>query len=136
MSREDLNIEFRAIPYATFDHALQYRVDPNDERNYYEETKTKRKWFRLTKYKVKKQYDNCDWITVKIFVGWENWAEYESHVNWQPIWIRNKEDLECYKNKYKTIGQFESHLKDEHDKTYEKWSKDREAYLNTRKPIY
>ena len=134
MSREDLNIEFRAIPYATHDHALQYRVDPNDKRNYYEEEKTK--LFGLIKYKIKKKYDECYWKTVNIFVGWEDWAEYSSHVNWQPIWIRNKEELEDFKRKYKTIGQFESYLKEKHDKTYKKWSKEREDYLNKRKPIY
>jgi len=134
MSREDLNIEFRAVPYGAFEHVLQYRVNPNDERNYYEEEKTK--LFGLIKYKVKKKYDECKWKSIKVFVGWEDWAGYESYINWQPIWIENKEELENFKKEYKTVGQFESYLKQKHDKAYAKWSKKREEYLNKRKPIY
>lgn len=133
MNREDLKIEFRAIPYGVSDHALQYRIDPNDENNQY--TIIKKYLFGLFKRTITKKY-SYDWKLVHYFVGWSDWAEYNCHVNWQPIWIKNEEDLNEYKKKFKTIGQFEKYIKDKADKNYQKWSKDREYYLNKMKVIY
>ena len=39
MNRDDLKIQFRGIHYTGKSHVLQYRIDPDDERNTYIKTK-------------------------------------------------------------------------------------------------
>ena len=49
-----------------------------------------------------------------------------------PIFIKNKKDLEWYKEKFKTIGEFFEHINNEEAKEEAKWSELRNKYLENK----
>ena len=133
MNRDDLKIQFRGIHYTGKSHVLQYRIDPDDERNTY--IKTKKYLFGLIKLDVLMSYP-CKWITVNIFKGNYDKADEYSYLNYGPIWVNSKKDVNLYRDRFKTIGQFEDYIKNKKAKNYEKYKANREAYLKNIKQIY
>ena len=133
MNRDDLKIQFRGIHYTGKSLVLQYRIDPDDERNTY--IKTKKYLFGLIKLDVLMSYP-CKWITVNIFKGNYDKADEYSYLNYGPIWVNSKKDVNLYRDRFKTIGQFEDYIKNKEAKNYEKYKANREAYLKNIKQIY
>ena len=133
MNRDDLKIQFRGIHYTGKSHVLQYRIDPDDERNTY--IKTKKYLFGLIKLDVLMSYP-CKWITVNIFKGYYDKADEYSYLNYGPIWVNSKKDVDLYRDRFKTIGQFEDYIKNKAAKNYEKYKAKRAAYLKNIKQIY
>ena len=133
MNRDDLKIQFRGIHYTGKSHVLQYRIDPDDERNTY--IKTKKYLFGLIKLDVLMSYA-CKWITVIIFKGYYDNADEYSYLNYGPILVNSKKDVDLYRDRVKTIGQFEDYIKNKEAKNYEKYKANREAYLKNIKQIY
>ena len=54
MEKEDLKIEFRAVPYASGSRVLEYRISPEQDLTYYVE---KSYLWGLIKFKSKCKYD-------------------------------------------------------------------------------
>ena len=133
MDRKDLKIQFRGIHYTGKSHVLQYRIDPDDERNTY--IKTKKYLFGLIKRDVPMSYP-CNWITVNIFNGHCDDEDEGYYLNYGPIWINSQKDVNFYKDRFKTIGQFEDYIKNTAEKNYETYKTNRAAYLKKIQPIY
>lgn len=133
MERKDLRIQFRGIQYGNISHVLQYRIDPEDDRNGYIETK--KYLFGLFKRDIPKKY-SCNWITVRIFGGSLDFADEYNELNYKPIWIKNKDDVKFYKDRFNTIGQFEEYLDKKSDENYKRYKINRDAYLKRMQPIY
>lgn len=133
MDRKNLRIQFRGIQYGGHSHALQYRIDPSDNHNGYIETK--KYLFGLIKRDILKTY-NCNWITCRIFTGYLDFADEHNELNYGPIWISNKDDVKFYKDRFKTIGQFEEYLDNKSSENYKRYKINRDAYLKRMQPIY
>ena len=136
--RDDLKIELRAIPYASYSHVLEWRISPDQDLKYSED-EIEKSLFGLVKKLVNKfkEYDNL-WHKPRLFADSLTMElhEFDHEFNWGPIWCENKQQLEYYKQKFKTYGDIRKYIEDHTDKSYKKWKAAREAYLNRRKTIY
>lgn len=124
--RRDLKIEFRAVPYALDSiHILEYRISPNQDLTYEENVS----WlWGLIKFKRNRKF-STKWIEAGQFQNYPSAYLYEEDHNYLPIFIREKNDLEEFKYKYKTIGDFYDMI-DKHDaKEKAKWQIERDKYL-------
>lgn len=134
---KEAKIQFRAVPDAygsSIDYRLEYRVDPLDEKYRYK-IDEHNILFGLIKQKTKIDYSNY-WLNTHIFTGY-SLEENESHyMNWSlGIKINNDNDLKKYKDKYKTIGEFEDYLNSESNKNYNNWKIRRDRFLEESKKI-
>jgi len=131
-NREDLKIEFRAVPYLKKNesdsptHVLQFRLSPDQDLTYYEE----HNFLGIFKRKRKKEYST----------HWNEPVHFENHIiayrlseydemNWFPFFITNKSDLDFYKENFKTIGEFIKYKEEINQEEKEKWLPDRKRYL-------
>lgn len=97
-----LLIEFRAVPYAGVSHVLEYRINPNQNLTYSREFK-----ILGISFKIKLKY-RPKWIRAERFMCTSISPEYDvySDVHIMPIFIDTRSDLEFYKKKYETVGEF------------------------------
>lgn len=115
--RNDLKIEFRAVPYASESKVLEYRISPNQDISY----RTEVSFFGI-KFKRKKKF-KTNWHRPYEFVHIQyNPPDDEEHC-WIPIFIDNKSELESYKVEYKTVGDFFAWLDDVNTTNKSKWKK-------------
>ena len=124
--RRDLKIEFRAVPYTTTSHVLEYRISPNQDITYKKEYSI----FGF-KFYLNRKFDT-GWIKPIWFrnYSWDKFFTEESRC-WAPIFINSKQHLrEEYKIKYKTIGEFYDYLKEHDDKEKQAWKAHRQKYLD------
>ena len=63
MEKDDLKIEFRAVPYASNSRVLEYRISSEQDLTYYVE---KSYLWGLIKFKCKRKY-NTSWKRISIF---------------------------------------------------------------------
>lgn len=136
--RDDLKIELRAVPYASYSHVLEWCISPDQDLKYLED-EVEKSWFGLVKklvHKVKK-YDTL-WHKPRLFSYPVTMDLYEFNdtFNWGPMWCENKRQLEDYRIRFKTYGDIRKYIEDHTNKAHEKWKAAREAYLSKRKPIY
>lgn len=118
----NLKIEFRAVPYST-SHVLEYRISPDQDLNFEIE-----KSFLGVKYKKKKKY-STSWRQPVKFVNYPGAYHYCEEECYLPIFVRDKNDFEKFKFKYKTIGEFFA-WKDKADKhAKDEWQIERTKYL-------
>ena len=122
--KDDLKIEFRAVPYAS-EHVLEYRISPDQDLTYYNEYS----FLKFFTFRIKKKYDT-NWNKAWRFLNYVTAYRYpESEVDPHPIFIYKQTDLESFKINFPTIGQFFKYLDDISDKEREKYKKAREKYL-------
>ena len=125
----DLKIEFRAVPYST-SHVLEYRISPDQDLNFEIE-----KSFLGIKYKKKKKY-NTSWHQPRIFVNYPGACHRCEEDCYLPIFIRDKKELENFKLKYKTIGDFFTWKDKEEKREKDEWQTERTNYLEEHKEWY
>ena len=129
---KNLKIQFRAVSFAKSNHVLEYRVYPKQDLTY-----KKTVGFWIFKFSFKRKY-STKWHRPEHY--WNHctakyYDEDEWH-NWCPYFIENQQELDWYKNKFKTIGDFLKYHNEYSNKEYEKWKVDRENYLASKKTLY
>ena len=126
MNKEDLKIEFRAVPYAS-SHVLEYRFSPNQDLRY----DRKHCWlWGLIEFRTISKLSTA-WKQLSIFRNYSitcEFVENDPH-NYVPIFIHNKEELEKFKYNYKTYGDFMKWYNEEEQKELTEYRKDRKTYL-------
>ncbi len=122
--KDDLKIEFRAIPYAS-KHILEYRISPDQDLMYYNEYS----FLKFFTFRIKKKY-NTNWNTVWRFFNYVTAYRYpESEVGLHPIFIYKQADLDFFKANFLTTGQFFKYLNEINNKERENYKIAREIYL-------
>ena len=134
MDYKDLKIQFRAVPYSKSNHILEYRVYPEQDLRYYKE----HKWFwGLIKFGTVAKY-STKWIQPEHY--WNHctamYYTEDSWDNWGPYFIKNQEELDWYKNNFKTIGEFLKCHNDYSNEEYEAWKIARANYLKEQETMY
>lgn len=128
-SKENLKIEFRAVPYS-FSHVLEYRFSPNQDLWYHEE----HEWLcGLIKFSLPKKY-STKWSRVTIFFNGVTTKFYpedeaESRFGDFSYIIHSREDLQEFKDKFKTFGEFMKWYSAENKRKREEYINDRKQYL-------
>ena len=103
MKKEDLKIEFRAVPYGG-SHVLEFRISPDQDLKYYKE----HHWFwGLIKFRTVAKY-STKWVQPTIFCN--SVLSYqkteEDSYNYCHIFIWKRQNLEQFQNNYHTYGEF------------------------------
>lgn len=123
-----LKIEFRAVPYSS-KHVLEYRISPDQYLTYYVE-----KSIFGFKFQLKRKF-KTNWHQPSVLINYPSAYLYskESGDPYLPIFIKNKKDLEWYKEKFKTIGEFFKYIEENEAKEEAEWKKLRDEYLENNK---
>ena len=127
MNKKDLNIEFRAVPYTSFSHVLEYRFSPNQDLRYHK----KHCWlWGLIKFITISKY-STDWKKLCIFRNYNTTYQRAENDpdNYAPIFIHSKEEFEEFKHNYKTYGDFMKWYSAEEQKERAEYRKVRKTYL-------
>ena len=127
MNKRDLQIEFRAVPYSTISHALEYRILPDQDRTYYKELSI----LGLFKIKVKKQY-STNWVQPLRFLNYPSAYQYPKDENYMPFIIRCPYEFSMFKTSFKTYGEFEDYINQIDAKEIAEWEAERNEYLKKR----
>ena len=125
----DLKIEFRAVPYST-SHVLEYRISPDQDLSFETEES-----FLGIKYKRKRKYQT-NWHQPLIFLNYPGAYHETADDCYSPIFIRKKKDLEEFKIKFKTIGEFRDWQDKEIKRERNEWQIERTNYLEEHKDWY
>lgn len=122
--KDNLKIEFRAVPYAS-EHVLEYRISPDQDLTYYNEYS----FLKLFTFRIKKKYDT-NWYKAWWFFNYVTAYRYpESEVDLHPIFIYKQTDLESFKIKFPTVKLFFEYLDNISNKERKEYKKVREKYL-------
>lgn len=138
MNKDDLKIQLRAVPFASYSKVLEYRIDPEQELTYEKEPSNfferilKKLGFKLirkysTDWKQPRQFSNP--LTMELY-------DFRDDFNWGPIWCDNQDSLNYYKRMFKTYKDLQDYLTQVNEKGYENWKKARTEYLNKHKTLY
>lgn len=138
MNKDNLKIQLRAVPFASYSRALEYRIDPEQELTYEKEPSNfferilKKLGFKLirkysTDWKQPRQFSNP--LTMELY-------DFSDDFNWGPIWCDNQDSLDYYKRMFKTYKDLQDYLAQVNEKGYENWKKARTEYLNKHKTLY
>ena len=125
MKKEDLKIEFRAVPYGG-SHVLEYRISPDQDLRYYKE----HRWFwGLIKFGKVAKY-SIEWIQPIIFRNFllSYKRTEEDPDNYGRIFIWARKELEEFKTKYHTYGEFMKWYNEEDQKERAAYRKDHAVY--------
>jgi len=133
MNYNDLKIQFRAVPYASDAHVLEYRVDPDQDITY----EKKIKIFGLFKKTVKRKY-STNWIQPRYFMNHGTAYLYTKgdSFNWMPFFIHGQKELDWYKAEFKTMCEFEAYKNEVTNKNIKEWEVEREEYLSRNRIMY
>lgn len=123
----NLLIEFRAVPYASDSHVLEYRINPNQDLTYL-------KKFKILgiSFKIKSRYRPM-WTEAERFMNGLISYQYDVYddIHIMPIFIQAKDELEFYKRRYRTIGEFmKTELLQYSEKQFREYQEDRDRYIN------
>ena len=126
----NLLIEFRAVPYASDYHVLEYRINPNQDLTYL-------KKFKILgiSLKIKSRYRPM-WTEAERFMNGLTSYQYDVYddIHIMPIFIHTKDELEFYKRRYRTIGEFmKTELLQYSEKQFREYQEDRDRYINNMK---
>ena len=134
MEKDDLKIEFRAVPYADLSRVLEYRISPNQDLVYYKNVSY---LWGLIKFKRKKKY-STKWEPVLIFkCGFtSHYYDVNDWLNYMPIWCDNQEKLDWYKRTFETFGAFERYLTEKEKGEYVEYWTRRAKYLERKEILY
>lgn len=134
INKNNLKIEFRAVPYANNYYALEYRIAPDQDLEY---TKKVSLLWGLIKFDWKTKY-STKWKEITVFKNYltSHLYDVDDMLNWTPILIKDQDGLESYKSKYKTLGQWMSYIQERHNKEMDKYNEERKNYLKSRQTLY
>ena len=139
MDKNDLKIEFRAVPHLSSEgevlfRSLQYRLSPNQDLYYY---KYHSLFWGLIKFRWRHKY-STDWIDVRVFHDWEKSYRYDLYndLNYTSIFIDLQSELDHYKNAYKTYGEFMKYLDSINNPRMNNYMEKRISYLKSREIMY
>lgn len=139
MNKDDLKIEFRAVPSFSSEgevlfRSLQYRLSPNQDLYYY---KIHSLFWGLIKFKWRHKY-STDWINIRVFHDWGKSYRYElcSDLNYTSIFINSQSELDHYKNTYKTYGELMKYLDSINNPRMNDYMKKRVLYLKSKEIMY
>lgn len=132
--KNDLKIEFRAVPYTDNYHALQYRISPDQDLEYVKEVS----WlWGLIKFKYKTTY-STKWRSFELFHN--HCSSYLYNVddifNWMPILIKGQQELNFYKHEYRTWGQWTRWVDQRHKREMKNYKVEREKYLKRKSTTF
>lgn len=105
--RDDLKIEFRAVPYNTT-HILEYRISPDQDLTFIKPIKL---LFGLIKFNKKSKY-STKWRQPQVFCNYTLSYKLCKEDCYVPISILFKSTVQEYNEKYKTIGEFFKYIKE------------------------
>ena len=133
MEKENLKIEFRAVPYASNSRVLEYRISSEQDLTYYVE---KSYLWGLIKFKCKRKY-NTSWKRISIFKCGltSHYYDINHNINYMPIFCNNQEALNWFKKTFETYGAFETYLVEKEKSEIEKYWRNRNKYLEDREKI-
>ena len=133
MEKENLKIEFRAVPYASNSRVLEYRISSEQDLTYYVE---KSYLWGLIKFKCKRKY-NTSWKRISIFKCGltSHYYDINKWLHYMPIFCDNQETLNWFKRTFETYGAFERYIVEREKPEIEKYWKNRNKYLEDRKKI-
>lgn len=134
MDYKDLKIQFRAVKYGSDARVLEWRINPEQDLRYYKE----HKWlYGLIKFGTIHKY-NTKWHQPRRFFNHLSSYLYTENddTNWFPFWIKTQQELDWYKDKFKTVREFLKYQEEISDKDKEQWRIDRMNYLERIKTIY
>lgn len=134
MKRDELKIEFRAVPYAMDSHVLEYRISPEQDLTYY---KTISLFWDKVKFKIKRKY-STSWCRLEPFncFAISEYYDINYYIHYCPIFCRTKEELNWYKENFDTIGKFENYIKNAEQIEINEYKIRRQQYLENRKTFY
>lgn len=118
----NLKIEFRAVPYSSTSHVLEFRISPDQDLNFEVE-----KSFFGIKYKKKNKY-STSWHQPMRFLNYPSAYLYDEEDCYLPIFVRTRKDLENFKSKYKTIGEFFDWIDRENKREKNEWQTEQANY--------
>ena len=133
MEKDNLKIEFRAVPYAAESKVLEYRISPEQDLTYYDDVNL---LWGLIKFKRKRKY-NTGWKRLSVFECGltSHYYTVNDSFNWMPIWCNKQETLNWYKRTFETFGAFERYITDKEKREMEKYWGKRTKYLEEKKKI-
>lgn len=133
MEKDNLKIEFRAVPYVREGKVLEYRISPEQDLTYYDDVNL---LWGLIRFKRKKKY-STKWKQIQEFRCGLTSHHYhvDDWLNYMPIWCNNQETLNWYKRTFETFGAFERYLTGREKVEYEKYWDKRTKYLEDSKKI-
>ena len=128
----NLKIEFRAVPYASSSHVLEYRISPDQDLIYEKHVS----WlWGLIKFKCKCKF-STNWQRAYQFLNYPSAYLYDEGHNYLPIFIKDRKELEMFKFKYKTIGEFFAWRDKEDKREKDEWQIEHTNYLEENKEWY
>lgn len=136
--KDNLKIQLRAVPYASYSKVLQYRFDPDQDLTYEEEPSNfVQRILKKLGANFKKRFDT-GWHDIRKFAAPLTMDLYDfyDNFNWGPVWCDNQSTLEHYKRMFKTYKDLQDYLDEVNTKGYKEWKAAREAYLAKMKPLY
>ena len=136
--KDNLKIQLRSVPYASYSHVLEYRIDPNQDITY--EAVPNNFFGKLLKkigWKFIKTFDTS-WHQPQVFMNWVSMAlyEFDDSFNWGPIWCDSKNTLENFKRQFVTYGDLRRYIEEKTNESYKRWKIERDKYLENKKTIY
>lgn len=134
MDYNDLKIQFRAVPYGTDNHVLEYRIDPKQDGLEYTE---ERKLFGIFRYTKTRKYDT-DWRRPIYFFNHNTAYLHDENDdwNWFPLSVHGRKALDWYKNNFKTYGEFSDYVDAITKKNKDAWLIERSNYLKRKEIMY
>jgi len=134
MINRDLKIEFRAVPYSS-SHVLEYRFSPDQDLHYYKE----HKWlWGLIKFRTPHKY-STSWKQPVRFRNAISSYRYPENDLWNtdfPIFIHSEDELNKFKQKFKTYGEFLDWYWEEDAKERQEYREARAEYLKKKQIWY
>ena len=132
MDRDNLKIEFRAVPYAHEEHVLEYRISPDQDITYYKE----KRLFGIFKYRQKCKY-STSWQEIRVFECnlTSHYYDVDKWLNYMPIWCNGQDTLDWFKRTFQTLGAFEKYIAEREKPELERYWKKRKKYLEDRNKI-
>lgn len=121
MDRDNLKIEFRAVPYGEESHVLEYRISPKQDITYYKE----KRLFGIFKYRRKCEY-STSWQKIMVFECGltSHYYDVDKWINYMPIFCNNQDTLDWFKRTFQTLGAFEEYIVEREKPELEKyWAK-------------
>ena len=133
MEKDNLKIEFRAVPYAFEKRVLEYRISSEQDLTYYVE---KSYLWGLIKFKRKCKYDT-GWKSISVFECGltSHYYDINKWLHYMPIFCDNQETLNWFKRTFETYGAFERYVVEREKPEIEKYWRMRNKYLEDRKKI-
>lgn len=132
MNKNDLKIQFRAIPYTDISYIIQYRVDPNQNLYYAKQVSL---FGGLIKFNIKLRAFTW-WHEVYYFAYTSGEEDIDSDAHYLPLFCDTRTELDWYKNKFKTIGSFEKYIEEKEKVNIEEFKINREKYLKNSGTFY